>query len=540
MTSLVENVRAASSVSSHGESETRYTPDPDPEDEEHEPHNAQADDAIELHRLVGGKKVGVEELGDAEEPFMRRRSSAQSFELYTPDEERRVRRKLDFRLTLFVALLYMLSFLDRSNIGNAKVAGLMRDLRLDDNQFEWLLTAFYITYILFEWMTVLYQIFRPHIYISLCVAAWGVVASCQALTRSWGGLLFLRMLLGIGEAAFVGIPFYLTFFYKREELALRTGLFISAAPLATTFASSLAYAIMGFAQRTQIASWRLLFLLEGFPAVIVAVWCWSWLPDSPGQAWWLTARERKVAVVRMRREKALVTGNSSHQSKSRNRHFSIKEALHTLRDPKAYLTAAMFFCCNVAFSSMPVFLPTIVTSMGYSARTSQALSAPPFFFAFIVVLITAVISDRLKSRSIPLLLHLLIAMLGYLFVTLVGVLDLGLTTLRYLAIYPICAGFFSAITLIITWTVNNQASNEGKGTGMAILNVIGQCGPLLGTRLYPDSAAPYFVTGMTVCTISMGVAAGLVVVLRFVLIRENKRLSSWRGSAEREKFLYMI
>jgi MFS family permease len=124
--------------------------------------------------------------------------------------------------------LYLLSFLDRSNIGNAKIAGLTDDLKLSDSQYEWLLTAFYIMYILFEWMTIMYQLVPPHIYISLCVCAWGVLASLQALATSYAYLLVLRALLGIGEAAFVGIPFYLTFFFRREELAFRTGLFISS------------------------------------------------------------------------------------------------------------------------------------------------------------------------------------------------------------------------------------------------------------------------------------------------------------------------
>jgi hypothetical protein len=74
---------------------------------------------------------------------------------FTQAEEERVLRKLDRRVVLFVALLYLLSFLDRSNIGNARIAGLERDLKLSGEQYEWLLTAFYITYILFEWMALL-------------------------------------------------------------------------------------------------------------------------------------------------------------------------------------------------------------------------------------------------------------------------------------------------------------------------------------------------------------------------------------------------
>lgn len=547
-----EDGRPPGSSGSNGSS-THLTPDSDSE-EENDLDDLEAEEGLELTELSshGRKQLrGVSHIRDADaiaeqdeddeldqkrtgaqKRRRRRGDSVASFELYTPDEERRVRRKLDTRLVLFVALLYLFSFLDRSNIGNAKIAGLTDDLRLSDNQYEWLLTAFYIMYILFEWMTLCFKIFPPHIYIACCVCAWGVLASLQSLATSWAYLLVIRALLGIGEAAFVGIPFYLSFFFRREELALRVGLFIAAAPLATTFASSLAWAIVRFGDSTGIASWRLLFLIEGFPACLVAVLAWYWIPDAPATARWLNAREKKIATLRMRQESA--ANNLSEKSGSQSsvprhkRKFKWGEVFKTLKDPKSYLTAGMFFCCNVAFSSMPVFLPTIVNSMGFSRLASQGLSAPPFLFAFVIVLVTAFVSDRMKSRSIPMMFHASLALLGYIMATVAGILQTG-PTLRYMAVFPICAGFFSAVTIVITWTVNNQASDEGKGTGMAVLNVIGQMGPLVGTRLYPDRDAPYFVTGMAVCAGAMTVVFILALALRIVLKRENReRLTAWQ------------
>ena len=542
-----------------GESSTRMTPESDSEDE-HDLDDLEETGGYELQDLgkerhkaprTGSSKeqatAGADEDDESdyeeEDGALRGRGSSRatsvaSFELYTPDEERRVRRKLDTRLVLFVALLYLLSFLDRSNIGNAKIAGLTDDLDLSDNQYEWLLTVFYITYILFEWMTLCFKIFRPHIYIACCVCAWGVLASLQSLATSWAYLLVVRALLGIGEAAFVGIPFYLSFFFRREELAFRVGLFIAAAPLATTFASSLAWAIVRFGTGTGIASWRLLFLVEGFPACLVAVWAWFWIPDAPGTARWLNARERKIATLRMRKEAAANADPEKPGAHSSNvprhkRKFMWNEVSKTLKDPKSYLTAGMFFCCNVAFSSMPVFLPSIVNSMGFSRLASQGLSAPPFFFAFIAVLITAFLSDRLRSRSIPMMFNGALAMSGYLLATVAGAMHSG-PALRYLATFPICAGFFSAVTVVITWTINNQASDEGKGTGMAILQVIGQMGPLVGTRLYPDHDAPYYVTGMSVCAGAMSMVVVLAFALRMVLRRENRKRRARRKEAEGE------
>ncbi|KAL4951848.1 major facilitator superfamily domain-containing protein [Aspergillus filifer] len=440
---------------------------------------------------------------------------------YTPVEEQQIVKRFDRRLVPFLALLYLLSFLDRSNIGNAKIAGLMEDLKLSSSQYEWLLTAFYITYILFEWMTLLYRVFPAHVYISLCVCGWGLVASFQSLASSFGAMVFLRAVLGITEAAFgPGVPFYLSLFYKREELALRTGLFISAAPLASSFASSLAWLIVKSSSGGPIAPWRSLFLVEGFPSVIVAVFAWFMIPDAPGSAAFLEPRQRMVAQLRM--------GESANPKyPTYRRRFNWGEVGKTLADPRAYITAFMFFSCNVAFSSMPVFLPTILQDMGYSSTNSQALSAPPYLFAFIIVLITAYLSDRARTRSPYLIIHSLISCTAYAIIALIGTFHSSIptslsTTIRYLCVYLAVAGFFSAITLIITWTMDNRVANEGKGASVAILNVIGQCGPLLGTRLYPDTDGPLYVKGMSVCAGFMGLVAVLAFALRISLRKANE------------------
>lgn len=104
------------------------------------------------------------------------------------------------------------------------------DLQTDpprEDWYEWALTSFYITYILFEWMSLLWRIFPPHIYVSVLVLSWGVISCAQALATSYPVLIALRALLGIGEAGFTGVPFYLSFFFRRGELAYRTAIFIS-------------------------------------------------------------------------------------------------------------------------------------------------------------------------------------------------------------------------------------------------------------------------------------------------------------------------
>lgn len=160
--------------------------------------------------------------------------------------------------------------------------------------------------------------------------------------------------------------------------------------------------------------------------------------------------------------------------------------------------------------------------MGYSPLASQALCAPPYLAAFFVVLFTAYLSDRYRNRSAFVCLHAGLGAVGYSLIAIAGWRRWGFGW-RYAGIYLAASGFFSAITIIITWTINNQDSDSKKGTGIALLNIIGQLGPLVGTRLYPDADKPYYVKGMSTCAAFMILVFALSLGLRHVLVRENRR-----------------
>ena len=166
--------------------------------------------------------------------------------------------------------------------------------------------------------------------------------------------------------------------------------------------------------------------------------------------------------------------------------------------------------------------------MGHSARTSQALAAPPYLVAFLSVLMTSWLSDRFQVRSLCICFHSGLATLGYSTIAFVGSQgEKGSVAWRYAGVYPAAMGFFSAITIIITWTINNQDSDSKKGTGVAMLNVIGQLGPLIGTHLYPESDGPYYVKGMSVCAAFMAVVGFLSLALRFILAAKNGTSSEY-------------
>ena len=349
----------------------------------------------------------------------------------------------------------------------------------------------------------------------------GAIAALQSLSTGFWSMFFLRLCLGVAEASFgPGIPFYLSLFFKREELARRTGFFIAAAPLANSLAGGMAWLILQFSSRTNIDGWRLLFLVEGFPNIVLAVVAWHVIPDSPETIPWLNPRERNIASMRLQKIQKQHSASRINLRENSRSHLDWAKVSSTLKDPKSYLVAAILFSLNVAFSSLPVFLPTIVENMGFSPLSAQGMSAFPNLVAFGVVIVTASLSDRFESRSVPLMIHALLAMSGY---ALLAVAPRMPHLLRYLCLFPMMAGFFSAVTMVIVWTVNNQESDEGKAIGSSILQVFGHVGSLFGQQLYPDTSAPYYVTSHAICALSMALAAALTFVLRVLLQSANEK-----------------
>ncbi|KAJ3499671.1 hypothetical protein NLG97_g148 [Lecanicillium saksenae] len=424
--------------------------------------------------------------------------------------EQRVIRKLDRNFLLLLWVLFLLSFLDRSNIGNARVAGMEEDLSLSSDQYQWLLTIFYIFYIIGEPLTLVYKVVSPRTWVSFVVLGWGAVATAQAATQSFAGMMVCRALLALFEAGYgPGVIYLLSFFYLRREIGLRIGIFFSAAPLATCFAGALAYAITS--GHSHLANWRLLFLVEGIPVVLMSVVTYFAMPSSPQDAWFLNAQEKGVALARGIRQ----TGQETRVGS-----ISWKETFATLLDFKAWITAIMYFSCNVSYSSLPVFLPTILQDLGYSGLNAQGLSAPPYFISFLVTIGSTFIADRTQQRGLTVITLSLIACAGYVMLAAAST-----NSVRYAGVYLAALGLFPTIANILPWVLSNQGNDERRGAGIVLLNLVGQCGPLLGTRLYPKSQKPDYTKGHAICAAFMGFTALLALCLRCFLVWENRKLA---------------
>jgi hypothetical protein len=210
----------------------------------------------------------------------------------------------------------------------------------------------------------------------------------------------------------------------------------------------------------------------------------------------------------------------------------------------------MYFSCNVSFSSLPVFLPTILKEMGFTAINAQGLTAPPFFASFLATIATTWVADRTQQRGLMIVGLSMVGGVGYILCatcTSVGV--------RYFGVFLAACGVFPSIANILPWVLSessfflisvsiflliasasdNQGSDTRRGGGIVLLNIIGQCGPFLGTQVFPDAEAPRYVKGMTICAAFMFFTAFLALSLRVLLKFENRALEKKYGPHSEEE-----
>ncbi|KAI0173326.1 MFS general substrate transporter [Hypoxylon sp. FL1284] len=431
------------------------------------------------------------------------------------EQEARVVRKIDLNLMTIFFVLYMLAFLDRGNIGNVRFTGLTADLQLNDGDgfmsFEWLIQIFYVTYVVFEFGVLLWKIFPAHIVGTIVVLGWGLMATAQAAARSWGDMMALRFLLGAFEACYgPGIIYLLSFFYLRHEIGFRCGIFASAAPLASTFSGALAYGINK--GHSHLANWRLVFLVEGLPTILMASVAFFFIPDSPEKARFLTEEEKDIVRARAIRQVGV-------DANSRTGGVNLKDVKSFLVDYKAWICAMLYFCGNVTYASLPIFLPTILQDMGYTSISAQGLSAPPSFLAFLCALATTWIADRIQQRCYVIAFTSAIGATGY--VILATVQTVGV---RYFATFLASAGVFSTIPNILALTMNNQGSDTRRGLSIVLINLVGQTGPFVGNSVFSPTDSPRYIKGMSVCAAFMFFSTILVLIQRFLLSRDNAKL----------------
>ena len=217
-----------------------------------------------------------------------------------------------------------------------------KDINLAGIRYNWLGTIFYIAYILSQPLTIGWKQFKPHYWCATAVFLWvskqakkhklflmlkqGTIATVQAAASSWSGLMVCRAILGIAEAMFgPGVPLYLSYFYPRARIGFRHGVFISGSALANAYGSTLAYGITQI--KGSLGPWRILFLIEGLPTILLAVWTFFFLPDSIMAAKFFNQREKEICAHMVGRNQIVEEGENKAGARW-------KELLSAFTDPK--------------------------------------------------------------------------------------------------------------------------------------------------------------------------------------------------------------
>ncbi|KAL4067018.1 major facilitator superfamily domain-containing protein [Scleroderma yunnanense] len=440
-----------------------------------------------------------------------------------PDtKERRLLRKLDRRILPLTCLLYLFAYLDRSNLGNARLQGLPDDVFGGDPtgiMFDSVNSAFYITYILCQvpW-TVLSKYYSPRLWIGCSAILWGLCSTFMSTANTFSQLVVARLMLGVFEAAFgPSVVLYFSFYYTKKEYGTRVAYWFGFAAVAGAFGGLLAYGI--HLTEVSIPHWRLLFLAEGLPTVLLGIICLFLLPDRPESTEFLTPAERKLAIERVNR------GTSSDFGAVVN----YRHVLAAFVDWRVYVAGIIYFGLNCALGSLSAFLPTIISTMGFgSIALSQLMVVPPYAAAGLFLVITSYISDKIRSRGLFIVAGCTFGGVGYLIL-------LGVTHnqyVRYFSTFCVAIGTYTSIALVLAWFTHNLGSETKRATGMPLFGAIGQCGSILGSHLYPLTEGPAYTRGFGISSSLLFLAAACALMLSASYRWENKLRDERYGEPE--------
>lgn len=432
---------------------------------------------------------------------------------WTEAEERAVRRKIDWHVVPLMTLLYLLCFLDRSNIGNARIQGLGKDLQLVGYQFNWSLTVFYITYMLVEVPSnVILKKVGPRLWIPFLVAGFGLISLCTAFVHNFAELMVARTFLGIFEGGTMpGIAFYLSCFYRRQELLFRIGIFVSAASMAGAFGGLLATGLSliprwGIAA-TSIHTWRNIFFFEGLITMLLGMVAPFFMASKPEECSFLTEREKFIAAER------LVIDHKANPNEKVQMHH-VKRAIFNINNN---ICALGFFLINITVQSISLFMPTLLADLGWTATKAQLHTVPPYVLACLVAILIAFISDRTRQRGIWLALFAPIAIIGF------AVLRSDVSSnIKYMAVFFVTIGAFPGGPAFLSWGLNNAAGPAVRAVAGAYIPSVGTLGAVVATWTYLPRDGPDYPIGHSINLAAQCFALFLALFGIAYILWENK------------------
>jgi len=432
--------------------------------------------------------------------------------------KRHIWRTLDFHLLPFVSLLYLMSFLDRSNIGNARIAGMAKDLHLVGLRYNTAAAVFFITYCFVEVPSnILLKLFRPSRWIPTTMIAWGTIMTLMCLVNTYQGLIIARVFLGLAEGGlFPGVTYYISLWYPRQMQAKRVAIFFSAATVAGAFGGILAYGIEHLEGKAGLHGWQWIFLIEGLATIVIALLAYLFMHDYPETARFLTDDER-LFVIRALKE----------DSKGQATHFSPKFVWQALADWKTYLQVVNYIGVVVPVYAVALFTPTIINNLGFSAAGAQLLSIPPFVCGCISTVVIGVYSDKMNLRGPFVMLGAGVSMIGYIIAYVTSTPGPG-----YAAAIIAASGAYPTIAVNIAWAGGNAGGGMKRGVVLAMIVGIGNLGGICSSYIYCQPPRFHKGHGTMIGCLGMSIICSSVMMWKYRALNKEKEELCLRESID--------
>ncbi len=380
--------------------------------------------------------------------------------------EERAYRRVTLRLIPFLFLCYVVAYLDRVNVGFAKLQ-MLQDLGMSETAYGLGAGIFFIGYFLFEVPSnlILHRT-GARVWISRIMITWGLLSAATMFVTSVNTFYGVRFLLGIAEAGFFpGIILYLTQWYPASRRARILALFMTAVAISGVIGGPVSgWILTSMAGVNGWAGWQWLFLLEGLPSLLMGVAVYFYLDDSIAHAQWLPADERSLLVANLQVE----ANGEEHAS-----------ALATLRNPRVVLLAALYFCLVMGLYGIAFWLPQLIRTMGVEdAGRIGLLSAIPYGVAAVVMVLVGRSSDARGERRWHLVGGALAGVTGLIVAGMFSTtLLIGLAAMTLATV-----GVLSAAPLF--WTLPTAfLRGASAAAGIAAINSIGNLAGFLSPYL---------------------------------------------------------
>jgi len=377
-----------------------------------------------------------------------------------------------WRLIPFLFLCYVVAFLDRVNVGFAKLQ-MAGQLGFSDTVYGFGAGIFFIGYFLFEVPSNLaLEKVGAKIWIARIMVTWGIISSCMMLVETEFWFYTLRFLLGAAEAGFFpGVILYLTYWFPSAQRARMTALFMTAVAISNVIGGPVSGAIMQFLDGVNgWQGWQWLFLLEGVPSVLMGLLVLVFLDDNPRKARWLTEDERALVLRHLAEDEA-----AKATLGLRHRFTDV------FRDGRVWALCAVYLTMMVGFYGVNFWMPSIIQEFGIDPHDFLEvglLSMVPWGAAAVAMVINGTHSDRTGERFWHVILPMLVASAGLLGLALVGHARMP----SMIALTMITCGLLSAIAVF--WSLPAAfMSGTAAAAGIAWINSLGNLGGFFGPDL---------------------------------------------------------